>query len=352
MAADDLQPPERRFKVWAMRPAHLSLLFLASILPAASALADPRAELSSFSVFNNIDLAQLAKSDAKTAHGPPTNNPRFLSVQSCYIAPGSPPQQLEALRRWNPLQHRELKVFLHTDLGGSPGEAAFAKLKNVPDNAAVRAFVNATLKMSNDLHLSREEAAKFNATGASGGIAGAVGDFWINVLAGRARAFASGGSSALPPYDHGGRSVRVADEQNGLLREQPKIRKQFAGFLESTGIGRGAGSIRPDLYWQLNEVEDVGVVTLGAFYGRSSASSAQAADTSYYASSGYYTGVTLYQMWPVDVNGQASTLVWRGDMISAASLESLRGVEKLGSESAMMKDVARAIRFFRQDTAR
>jgi hypothetical protein len=57
-------------------------------------------------------------------------------------------------------------------------------------------------------------------------------------------------------------------------------------------------------------------------------------------------------MWPVTVNGKTSTLVWRGDMISSASLATLRGVEKLGSESAMMKDVAKSITLFRKDSAR
>src|SRR5437867_1460673 len=103
-----------------------------------SACADPVSELASFSIFDKVDLAQLAKSDVKTAHGPPMKNPRFLAVQSCYVAPGSSAQQMEALRRWNPAQHRELKVFLHSDLPSNQGPANFEKLKNAPDNAAVR----------------------------------------------------------------------------------------------------------------------------------------------------------------------------------------------------------------------
>ena len=38
------------------------------------ARADPVSELASFSVFDKVDLAQLAKSDVKTAHGPPMQN--------------------------------------------------------------------------------------------------------------------------------------------------------------------------------------------------------------------------------------------------------------------------------------
>jgi hypothetical protein len=328
------------------------LLCLALLLAGASqaASADPLSELSSFSVFDKIDLAQLAKSDAKTAHGPPMSNPRFLSVQSVYVMPGSPAQHLEAMRNWNPTEHHEPKVFLHGEVPASPSESAFAKIKSAPDNGQVRALANATAKMANDLQLSREEAAKWK--GGNSALSGAGGDFWISVLTGRAHAFSSGGTSALPPYDHAGPAVRAGDELNGLLREQAKIRKQFAGLLESTGIGRGGGSLKPDLYWELLNADDVAVATLGAFYSRNSAGNAQAADTFYYASGGYYATLTLHQMWPVDVSGKPHTLIWRGDMVSSASLADLHGVEKLGSESAMMKDIAKSIALFRRESAR
>lgn len=314
------------------------------------ASADPSSELSSFSVFNKIDLAQLGSGEAKMAHGPPMNNPRYLSVQSCYVVSGTPSQQLEALRKWNPSSHRELKVIMHSDLSGVPGDTAFARIKSAPETQPVRAFVAATAKMDKDLQLSRDEAARWNGSDAT--LGGAVGNFWASVLAGRARAFISGGTSSLAPYDHSGQSIRAGDELNGLLREQGKIRKQFSGFLQNTAIGRGSGSFKSDLYWEMLNVEDLAAVALGAFYGQTTAGGAQVADTFYYASGGFYAALTLYQMWPVDINGRASTLVWRGDMISSASLASLRGVEKLGSESAMMKDVAKAIALFRRDSAR
>jgi hypothetical protein len=327
-----------------MRVPFLSILVSSTLT--LNALADPLAELSSFSIFDKIDLAQLSKSDAKTAHGPPMSNGRYLSVQSVFVMPGSPAQNLEALRKWNPAQHGDPKVFLHGDLSSSPSESAFAKIKNAPDNAAVRAFVAATSKMANDLQLSRDEATKWKGGDAS--LSGGGGDFWMGVLAGRARAFASGGTSALPPYDHSGRAIRAGEELNGLLREQSKIRKQFSSFLDGTGIGRGAGGAA-ELYWELTNTDNTAVATLGAFYSRVAGDSVQAADTFYYASGSYYTALTLYQMWPVNVNGQSSTLVWRGDMVSSAALAELHGVEKLGSESAMMKDVAKSIARFRKD---
>jgi len=314
------------------------------------ARADAVSELASFSIFDKVDLAQLAKSDVKPAHGPPMKNPRFLAVQSCYVAPGSPAQQIDSLRRWDPTRHRELKVFLHSDLPSNSTPANFEKLKSAPDNASVRSFVTATQKLSSDLQVSKDEAKKFSA-GGGGAIPASVAAFWSDVLTARTKSFASGGMSAQAPYDHAGPSIRASDEVNGLLREQEKIRRQFSGLLGATGIGRGAGSLRPELYWELLDVDDQGVVTLGASYSRGGAGGTyQAADVLYYASGGYYVALTLYQLWPVTVDGRPSTLVWRGDMISAASLGTLHGVERLGSESVMMKNITKAVTLFRRDS--
>ena len=327
---------------------------LALIAGPRSLRADAASELASFSVFSNVDLAQLAKSDVKTAHGPPMKNPRFLAVQSCYVVPGSPAQQMAALQRWNPEKHRELKVFLHSDLPSNPTPANFETLKNAPGNASVRSFVTATQKLSSDLQISKEEAQKFSAAaGGSGVMPPSVVAFWADVLTARTKAFVSGGMAAEPPYNHAGPSVRSSDEVNGLLREQDKIRQQFSGFLGATGIGRGSGSLRPELYWELLDANDQGVVTLGASYSRSGVGGTyQAADVLYYASGGYYVALTIHQLWPVTVEGKPSTLVWRGDMISSAELGSLHGVERLGSESVMMKNITKAVTAFRGDTSR
>jgi hypothetical protein len=336
-----------------LRPTNFAAAALIAFLIARStiALADPASELAGFSIFDKIDIAELAKSNVRTEHGPPMSG-RFLSVQSCYVVSGSPAQQVEALRKWNPTKHSELKVFLHSDLPNSPSLANFAKLQSAPSNSAVGALVAATQKVSSELQISKDEAKKFSATNASGSGAmpETVATFWSEILAGRAASFIKGGTLAQPPYDHTGDSIRPNEEANSLLKQQEKIRRQFSGFLGQTGIGHGGGSLSPELYWELLEVDDRGVLTLGGFYSRAGAGETyQAADILYYASGGYYVALALYQMWPVTVEGKASTLVWRGDMISSASLASLHGVERLGSESAMVKDISKAVTLFRRD---
>src|SRR4029077_20432058 len=128
------------------------------------------------------------------------------------------------------------------------------KLKDAPDNGPVRAFVNATQKLSSDLQISKDEAKKFSGAGAGGGGGGmpaAVVNFWSELLAARTKSFVSGGTSAEPSYDYTGKGIRVSDELNSLLKQQDKIRKQFSGLLGETGIGRGAGSRAREVFCEL-----------------------------------------------------------------------------------------------------
>jgi hypothetical protein len=315
-----------------------ALLLLALSIP--NAFADPVAEMASFSVFDTIDLAELGKGDVKSAHGPSLGG-RYISAQTCFVVAAPPARVSDAMRQWNPARHSELKVLIHSDLPSSPSTANFSRLASAPDNAAVRALVTRTQQLSSDLQISREEARKLPpANTGSGAMPAPIAAFWAEILSARARAFASGG--ATPPYDHTGQAVRPSEEFNGMLRQQDKIRKQFSGLLG--GGGRG------DLFWELLTADDLGVLTLGASNRRPGPNGTfQASDALFYASGGYYAALTLYQMWPVDVGGRPSTLVWRGDMISSATVAGLHGIERVAAETQMMRDVSKAAKAFRRD---
>jgi len=73
---------------------------------------------------------------------------------------------------------------------------------------------------------------------------------------------------------------------------------------------------------------------------------------SYYSTSGYYVHITLTQMWPLTVGGQESTLVWQGDLVSSGELGTLRGVERMGSSTAMMRETQKFISRFLADAAK
>ena len=334
----------------ALRGGFLTAAFalLTTFASMSTVRADAAAELASFSVFNKVDLAQLSQAEAKPQRGPASG--RFLSVQTAYVVPRPPAEQLAAMRGWSPAKHPELKIFLQSGISGSPNAGSFSRLQNAPNNSAVQDLANATARRSSDLQLSNEEAKQLPAN-APATMSGPVAQFWSNVLAGRAQAFASGGSSALPPYEQSGQPVRAGEELNAMLGQQGKIRQQFSGLLGATGIGRGAGSIKPEMFWELLSVDERGVLSLGAFYSRpGSGGSIQTASAHYYASGGYYASLTLHQLWPVDVGGKPSTLVWRGDMVSSGALGSLRGIERIAAESTMIKDISRVVSLFRRDT--
>jgi hypothetical protein len=312
-----------------------SLLCLVLLAVSNAIGADPAAELGSFSVFNNINVAELAKGEPKVAHGPALSG-SFISAQSCFVVAGVPARVSEALRQWNPARHSELKVMIHSDLPGSPSAASFSRLSGAPDNSAVRALVSSTVKLSPDLQISKGEEKRF--AGLTGDrMAGPIAAAWADVLSARARA----GRSGQPPYDHTGQNVRPSDELNGLLRANDKVAGKFSGVLSGGG----------EPFWELLTADEKGVLTLGASYRRSGSNGTyQAADALYYASGGYYAGLTLYQLWPIDVGGRPATLIWRGDFISSAEVAGLRGIERVASESAMMRDISKAVSLFRRDT--
>src|SRR5690348_15950867 len=95
----------------------IGLVFL---LPLALCAADPVSEMASFSVFGQVNLNELANGQIKTAAGNKMSTDRYLSVQSCFVVPNPPAKVIAVMKRFNPTAHRKLKVFLHSDISGSP----------------------------------------------------------------------------------------------------------------------------------------------------------------------------------------------------------------------------------------
>jgi hypothetical protein len=311
-----------------LMPRSFPLFAVLLVLPfvaASTARGDAAAELASFSIFPKVDLAQLSRDDAKPVRGGSSGSARYLSVQTVYVVPFPPTEFLAKMRRWDPTRHPELKIYLHTDSGTN-----FSRLQNAPDNSAVRYLTNATSQGSSDLQLSAAEMKLLPGE--------SFASTWTKILSARARI----GISSQPPYDNATPPVHPGEEVNGLLHSQEKIRRQFSGLLPGG---------KSEMYWELLSADEKGVLTLGAYSSRAgSGGTIQTANTLYYASGGYYAGIILHQLWPVQVEGRASTLVWRGDLISSASVASLRGIERIAAESTMIKDISRTVSFFRRDT--
>jgi len=320
--------------------------FFAGLI-APRAHADPVADLARYSVFPQVDLSSLAGGKVLTNHSTGLGFPRDLTVQAVYVIHAPVARTLDMHKNWDAAKHSELKVYLHHDFSTHPSIADFSVA--IPENPAGRKLIEATQKLPDfgDLQLSKAEVAAYKNSGSAG-----VKDFWSQVLFRRASAFTQHGLSGQPPYDSADGSARVAEEVSRLLGEQPKVRAAFRPLIQQSPLGGGTGSLPLLPYWEMFDVEGQGAFSLGAACSVQSADSAQFLDLQYYASGGYYVYVTLYQMWPVTVDGKPATLVWRVDTISSLSLSDLRPFERMGSGAAMMKDIQRIINFFQRDMGR
>jgi len=332
-----------------------SFLSIACLIAFAGRLqADPAADLKSFSVFKDVNLEKLASGTIMAARGAAMASPRDLAIETCYVV-RKPLQKTADLHvQWNPARHSELKVFLHGDLSIPPTPAQFQQLSAAPANSAVKWLNSATEKLdagTGPLQLSAAEAKAFKADAGSGrgGLSPAAAAFWSNLLHRRAEAFLTGGMSRLPAYEFKGETVRTSEEVARLLKEAPKVRTQFAGLLEATPLAGGKGSITPAAYWEMFDAEGEAALNLGVSYYRAGTSTWQGVDAQYYASGAYYALLTFYQMWPVTIGGQECTLVWRADLISAQSLATLHGVERMGSGTAMMRETQKTIKSLLDD---
>src|SRR6201984_3415614 len=269
-----------------MNPRKRTFVALVNCMAAVSAFstvghADPISDLRSVSVFKDADLSKLSGGDILANRGPAMRFSRGLSVESAFIVHAPVKATVGLLQNWNPTRHSELKGYLSGDLSGrGPGE--FQTLSTAPGNSSVKAFVDATEKLPGDsskLQLSAAEVKEFApGSGSERGIAAAVVVFWSKVLSQRLKSFISGGLSSQPAYQTAAGNILPEEEIAALLKESSSARSQFAPLISSTAIGGGRGSVSPNLYWQLFDVEGQAAVSLNAFYARPVGDGWQTAD--------------------------------------------------------------------------
>jgi hypothetical protein len=305
-----------------------------------------------------VDLDKLAAGTVQIARGPTMSFPRGLAVESVYVLRRPVPKAMELHEQWNPNKHPELKVLLHGEVSAHPTLVEFQKVGAAPGNSSVKAFAAATQKLgagTSELQMSNADAKAFagqaTAGSSGGGLPPKATAFWSNLLFQRAQAFLSGGISKLPPYETGGETIRPADEVAHLLKDAPKVRGQFGALIEANPLTGGKQTPPQSTYWEMFDVEGVAAVNLGALYMRASGATGQMLDGQYYASGGYYALLTFYQLWPVKIGGKDCTLVWRTDLISAAALANLHGVERMGSSTAMMRETKKSIESLLKDAS-
>jgi hypothetical protein len=331
--------------------AILSTILLAGAI-ARPLEADPLADLAKYSVFSSVDLSSLSGGAVQAVRGPNLGNARDVSIQAVYLIHAPVARALQLHQQWDAGKHPELKVYVHHDFSTHPTLADFTQ--SIPGNGAVRKLTEATGKLPDleDLQLSKAEAVGFKKTGGGGAYPAPVQAFWSQVLFHRASDFLQHGLSGQPPYDTADGSARVSEEISRLLSEQPKVRAAFGPIISHSPLWGGLGSAPLMPYWELFDVESQAAFNLGAATSVMTGDSAQMVDFQYYASGGYFAYITLYQMWPVTVNGKPATLVWRVDSMSSQELSDLAPFDRMASGVAMSKDILRIINFFQKDVGR
>jgi hypothetical protein len=327
-------------------------LFVLMLFSAGSAYGDAVGDLRGVSVFKDADLNRLANGEILAQRGPQLGLSRGIVIESAFVIHAPVPQAAAGLEQFNPARHSELRTYLQVDIGSSPSPNDFQKLTSAPNNSSVKAFVSATESLPGDpskLQLSKQEFRLYQAGGDKGNVPQSVVSFWSQVLTQRAKEFLSSGLSGLAPYETGGSNLKPGEELSRLVREDGKVRSQFSSLIESTPLGGGHGSLSPSLYWTLFEGDNEAAVALGASYGKNVGDGWQGVDVQYYASGDLNVGAVFYQLWPVTINGSPATLVWRSDLISSSSIGDLRGVERMGSGSALLREVQKNVRALLKD---
>ena len=269
-----------------------------------------------FSVFGKIDLAALARGEIKTAAGPPMSTARYLSVAELFRC-SKPARQgdrsdetirsdgasrPEGLSPHRPAGDAVRREFFETQQSarqlrgegaGSPRprrcrpscKSAAPKRKNIPP------------------------ASRFSR-------------FWIDLLTKRAQDFVAGGAAREAPYDHTSDPVQPGQELAELVtatrQGQPAVRRfpRPDGFDRRQGLAqtrsllgtaRGRGRRRAHSRCVLSSAD-----------GRRRRPDRRRPLLREWRLQCRRS--RLYQLWPVDVDGRPSTLVWRGNFISAKSL--------------------------------
>ena len=175
---------------------------------------------------------------------------------------------------------------------------------------------------------------------------------WRDILKVRALKFQREGLAGVPPYETGKSVITVASEIENLLKEDPKVMKQFSQLLSETFFTkRQPKKTAPGPYYYLDllEVDSRATFNLGAIYLKSWGDRYQIADCAYYSSSGFYASYTLRQVWPIKIKDQNASLVWRGEFVSAPSLADRKGIEAMAAPAILLQELKKTIRAFQED---
>lgn len=332
-------------------------LVLAALAFGAPVRADLNSDLA-FTSFHDVDLNAMADGTILQARGPIMTFPRGITSQSLFIIKAPPAEVAAKLLKWNPATHSNLKVWLHKSLPPQPTLADFGDLGNLPDNKSVQFQYDSTVEFNPEhpsLQVSRGEAQIIAAAMAQEKDPKALYQkAWSQVLLGRINNFLSGRAAQDADMSAAGEEVHPISDVKSLLHSDIRVYGQYQRLLNQTPFKALANSTGPkippaNIYCDLFDVQGSAALGTGAIYQASTGNSIQSVDVEYYTNYGVYATIELEQMWPVTVNGQVATLVWREDLVSAPNVAYLHGTERLASSMIMLQETKGGVQAFKDE---
>jgi hypothetical protein len=340
-------------------PFSIIPVFLAGLMMVLPPLHADLTQDLAFTAFPSANPDDLGDGKILQAKGGLIDFQRGLTAQSLFVVNAAPTAVAAKLVHWNQPSHPELKVWFHQTVTAQGNPADFTFLQTLPDNSSISSLLDATKNGDPSLQLNSNEATLLQSLRAQGGDS-LFANFWSQVIAGRISRFFSGAGGA-DPYVVSGGNIDPLGDMKSLLRSDVKVYQVFHPLLAQTPLykAKAAKPLQPpaalplppaDVYCECFDVEGTAALGTGALYQVSNLDgSIESADLEFYVNSGIYVSIELEKLWPVTINGQPETLVWRDDLVSTASVAYLHGTERLASGMIMLQDVKAAIGAFRSE---
>ena len=299
---------------------------------------EPAEAFRGWSGFEKVDVEKLARGKIATVCNGGMGFARGMSAQAVFVVKATPEVAVRTLLTSDPTKHPDEETY-QRPLFHNETEAGFGKIRLDPKIASVRRLLE-VMRKREELHLSREETDRLP----KGNGVEEAQRFWAETMRLRWTQWTQRGELRATE------SIDVRGEIGSLLKEEPKVARHFAELL-TPFTATGTPAVPTVHYWDLSNVNQTAAICLGVIYTRVVDGRQQVLDVSYYASSGYLTSVTLYELVPIMIGGEPRTLVWEGCMVSAPALAGGFGVKKAIGSRLMVGDLEKSIRFFQTDAA-
>jgi hypothetical protein len=315
---------------------------------------EPVAAIKAFSDFRQIDLNRLLGGEVLAERGSLMSFPNGISVQTCFAVALSAEETAKRLQTWDPLPHRDLKVYAYRSLHKPCELADFQLLDLKSKDYPIRWFLErtaATTSTRSELNLTRDEASALAGCADKSLDPQRMSLCWSKLLLERASRFQQNGFAGVTPYEVGGNTVSPIAQLRTMLLEQLTVTHEFYPILRRIGLlGNETGPSLPAFhYWTFFDANHHGTLCLGATYVLPVDDHYQVVDLEYYVSGEYYTSVTLYELWPIHSGEKSGTLVWRGDYFAAPILGFTKGTERIAYGALMLQEIKKEIRYFQED---